>query len=191
MKTKTSKVIAGCILLASFTMSSFGQTTVKTTEQCGKKPSKIEKSKVPTVVTETYFKEYPIISNEYWYGYPEFDYQNDWYGYNPYLFEYEHPGFYVVEFIKDKTPHKVIYSKSGKKIATHKKLDSELPKAVSDAIAKSEYSTWKMAKDKEEIFRDFEMDKLKVYKVEVEKGKEKHTLFYSSNGDLLKDKTVK
>ncbi len=191
MKTKIIKVIAGCILLASFTMSSFGQATVKTTEQCGKKPAKIEKNKVPTVVTETYFKEYPIISNEYWYGYPEFDYRNDWYGFNPYLFEYEHPGFYVVEFTKDKTPHKVIYSKSGEKIATHKKLDSELPKPVSDAIAKSEYSTWKMAKDKEEIFRDFEMDKIKVYKVEVEKGKEKHTLFYSSNGDLLKDKTMK
>jgi hypothetical protein len=191
MKTKTIKVIAGCFLLLFVTLNTYAQKTIKTTEECGKKPTKIEKKKVPEIVTTTYFREYPVTTLENWYGYPEFDYINDWYGYNPYLFEYEHPGYYVVEFTKDNIPHKVIYSKEGKKIATHKKLTSELPKEVAEAISRGEYKTWKMVKEKEEIFRDSDMDKMKVYKVEVENGKEKHTLFYSSDGDLLKDKTMK
>jgi hypothetical protein len=191
MKTKTIKIVALCLMVLSATFSSYAQTTVKTTESCSKKPAKIAKTKVPSVVTETYYKEYPVTTYENWYGYPEFDYENDWYGYNPYLFEYEHPEYYVVEFTKDKIPHRVIYSKAGKKIAVHKKITSDLPKVVSLAISKSEYSTWKIATEKEEIFRDSDTDKMKVYKVEVEKGKEKHHLFYSSEGVLLKDKTMK
>lgn len=171
----------------------YSQTTEKTNESNAKKPEKIAKAKIPVAVTETYYREFPLAATtyEHWYGYPEFKYENDWYGYNPYLYDYEHPEYYVVEFTKDKVPHKVIYSKAGKKIATHKKITSDLPMAVSSALNKSEYSTWKIEKDKEEIFRDTEMDKMKVYKVEVEKGKEKHHLFYSSEGVLLKDKTIK
>ena len=191
MKTKTIKIVAGCLMALSTVFSSYAQTTAKITESSGKKPEKIVKTKVPAVVTETYYKEYPISNYENWYGYPAYDFANDWYGYNPYLFEYDNPEYYVVEFNKDKIPHKVIYSKAGKKIATHKKITSDLPKAVTLSISKSEYSTWKMAKEKEEIYRDLDMDKMKVYKVEVEKGKEKHHLFYSSEGVLLKDKTIK
>jgi hypothetical protein len=190
---KTIKIIAMCLLVVSAIFSTYAQTTIKTTESGGKKPAKIAKTKVPSVVTETYYNEYPLGATAYenWYGYPEFDYENDWYGYNPYLYEYENPEYYVVEFTKDKVPHKIIYSKKGKKIAAYKNITAELPKAVSSAISKSEYSTWKIAKEKEEIFRDTDVDKMKVYKVEVEKGKEKHHLFISSEGVLLKDKTMK
>jgi hypothetical protein len=191
MKNKIIKVIALSILTATFALNSFGQTTVKTTEECGKKPTKIEKKKVPTVVTETYFREYPVTTYESWLGYPVFTNENDWYGYNPYLYSNEYPEYYIVEFTKDKTPHKVIYSKAGKKVATHKKLNADVPKAISLALSKGEYGTWKLGKEKEEIFKDSDKDDLKIYKVEVEKGKEKHILFYASNGDLLKDKTIK
>ena len=191
MKNIASKIIVIFILALCVNINTYAQKTIKTTEECGKKPAKIEKKKVPSIVTETYFKEYPAATYENWYGYPEFDYQNDWYGYNPFLYEYEHPEYYVVEFTKDKTPHKIVYSKTGKKIATHKKITTDLPLAITTAISKSEYSTWKMTNEKEEIFRDEDMDKIKVYKVEVEKGKEKHVLFFASNGDLLKDKTMK
>ena len=115
----------------------------------------------------------------------------DWFLYDPYLIEYEYPEFYIVEFTKDKTPHKVVYSREGKKIATHMSLTSELPKAVADALNKSEYSSWTIAKEKEEIFRDVDMDKMKVYKLEVTKGKEKHFLYYAQDGDLLKDRLIK
>ena len=193
MKTKTFKIMALCVVALTESFIAYSQTTIKTNESCAKKPEQIAKAKIPVVVTETYYREFPLAATTYenWYGYPEFKYENDWYGYNPYLYEYEHPEYYVVEFTKDKVPHKVIYSKAGKKIATHKKITSDLPMAVSSALNKSEYSTWKIEKDKEEIFRDTEMDKIKVYKVEVEKGKEKHYLFYSSEGVLLKDKTIK
>jgi hypothetical protein len=192
MKNMTLKVIAAGILLISFTLNTYGQhKTVKTTEKTEKKPAKLEKTKIPKAVTDIYIKEYLAPTDEYWYGYPEFDYENDWYGYNPYLFEYQHPEYFLVEFTANGTPYKVIYSKSGKKIATHRKLKTELPDAVKTAIGKGEYSTWTLGKEKEEIFRDTEMDKMKVYKVDVEKGKEKHILFYSADGDLLKDKTIK
>jgi hypothetical protein len=75
-------------------------------------------------------------------------------------------------------------------VATHKVLTSDLPKAVSATVSKGEYKTWKLGKDKEEIFKDSDKDQLKVYKVTVEKGKEKHTLFIQSDGKLLKDKKV-
>ncbi|MGZ3885622.1 MAG: hypothetical protein ACXVDL_15365, partial [Bacteroidia bacterium] len=112
-----------------------------------------------------------------WYGYPLFDYENDWYAYNPYLFEYEHPEYYVVEFVEKEVPHRVIYSKAGKKIATHRKLKAELPAGIKTAISKSEYSTWTLGKEKEEIFRDTELDKVKVYKVEVTREKKSMSFF--------------
>lgn len=178
-------------MVLSTTISSYAQTAVKTTEVCGKKPAKIEKKQIPKVVTEPYYKEYPATLNENWYGYPTFINESDWYGYNPYLYATEFPEYYIAEFTKENVPQKVIYSKTGKKVATHKKITSDLPKVVSLTISKSEYSTWKMAKEKEEIFRDADADNMKVYKVEVEKGKEKHYLFISSEGVLLKDKTIK
>lgn len=155
-----------------------------------KKPHKIEKNNVPKAVNEAFILEYPVPVYD-WYGYPRFDFENEWYVYDPFLFQMESPEYYVVEFTKDKIPHKAVYNKAGKKIATHKKITAELPKPVSDAIAKSSYKSWVISKDKEEIFRDKEMDKLKVYKVEAISGKEKHHLFYSQDGTLLKDQAVK
>jgi hypothetical protein len=47
-----------------------------------------------------------------------------------------------------------------------------------------------LGKDKEEIFKDTDKDQMKVYKVDVKKGKEQHTLFIQTDGILLKDKKV-
>jgi hypothetical protein len=191
MKNNILKLSASIILCAACTFQSFSQTTVtKTTEKTGKKPAKIEKSKVPKVVTEKFIIEYPSITNEGWYGYPQYDFYNDWYGYNPYLYEYTNPGYFIVEYTKDNANHKTIYSQEGQKIATHKKTTAELPKSISDAIKKGPYAAWKIAIEKEEIFKDTETDQIKVYKVEVEKGTEKHHLYYLSDGQLLKDKTI-
>ena len=121
--------------------------------------------------------------------YPAFENEYDWYGYNTYLFDYDNPEYYIVEFSEKDVPHKVIYSKNGKKIATHKKSNAILPKPITSAIGRSEYKTWKLLKDKEEIFKD--SDSMKVFKVEVEKEKERHVLFYSTTGELLKDKKIK
>ena len=187
MKTISIKLIMGCIMAVSFAIHSFGQAAMKTVAEGGRKPAKLEKSKVPKVITETYVVEYPVTAYESWYGYPVFSDESDWYAYDTELYTDQQPEYYIVEFSKDGTPYKVLYTKEGKKISTKRIIMvGEVPKAVADALNKSAYKSWEIKKEKEEIFRD--SDKMKVYKVVVEKGKEKHVLFYQEDGKLLKDK---
>jgi len=184
------RTIAVGFLLFSFSIQSFSQASSKAKASKVSKSHKIEKSKVPAVVTESYISEYPMSAEEGWYGYPAFSYPYDWYNYNPYLYTKESPEYYIVEFTHETVPHKVIYSKVGKKIATHRKLNGALPVAVSSAINQGVYKAWTLKSEKEEIFKDGDADILKVYKVVVEKGKNKHLLFYQADGKLLKDKEV-
>lgn len=159
----------------------------------GNEQAKVEKNVIPGEIINRYSMDYPISKHENWYGYPAYDYQNDWYedwyDYGPYSYT-QYPDYYVVDFSSDNTPYKAIFSKSGEKIATHKSLTSDLPKAVSDAISNGEYNGWMVGKDKEEIYKDKDKDQLKVYKVDVKKGGEVHILFFQSDGKLLKDKKV-
>ena len=182
-------MMTGCLLLTSVAVSSFGQAPMVEVMDGGKMPTKLDKASVPKIVTETYIIEYPAVANENWYGYPAFVDESDWYGYDSYLYTDVQPEYYIVEFTKEETPHKIIYSKSGKKIATHKKFVTDLPKAVSDAIGKSKYKSWVFVKDNEEILK--ESDKKKVYKVIVKKGTEKHALYFEPNGKLAKDVKLK
>jgi hypothetical protein len=188
MKKINLQVIAVCILLTSFTMSSFGQTASKPMKEHVKKKTKLEKNKVPKEVTEVFYIEYPATVDESWYGYPTIDEKVYWYDNDSSLYSDEYIEYYVVDFTKENTPYKAVYSKKGKKIATHKKVTSDLPKAVLTAINAGEYKDWKIDGDKEEIFKDKDSDVMKVYKVTVEKGKEKHILFFQPDGKLLKDK---
>ncbi len=188
MKIISVKTIATCTLLVLFAVNSFSQTATNNNKVSSKKASKLDKSKVPKVVTDLYFNEYPVTTSESWYGYPSFDNGNWWYDYDPYFYTNDIGANYAVDFTQNNIPYTVIYSGSGKKIATHKKSISDLPAAVSTAISNSTYKSWKLGKDKEEIFKDKDSDQLKIYKVTVEKGKEKHALFFQSDGKLLKDK---
>jgi hypothetical protein len=70
-------------------------------------------------------------------------------------------------------------------------ITSELPNPVLYAIKNGDYGEWKIANDKEVIFKSNPMDLMKVYKIKVEKGASKHDLFYSSEGVLLKDKAIR
>ncbi|HWZ23187.1 MAG TPA: hypothetical protein VNW06_11065 [Cytophagaceae bacterium] len=190
MKT-IGNMIMGCILTASLALNSFGQAPMKSVDKGGKKPNKIEKTSVPKTVTDVYVLEYPMSTNEVWYSYPAFSEDSDWYGYDPYLEGGVSPEYYIVEFTsKEKIPHKVIYTKEGKKVATHRKLNAELPAAVSTAINTGEYKGWTVQKDKQEMFKMKDTDKVKVYRVIVEKGMDKHALYYESDGTLLKDKRL-
>jgi len=186
-------IVLSVILLWSMAISmpSFSQTAAKKTmHKKSMKPAKIDVKKVPTVVTERFIMEYPTNMNQGWYGYPRYDFNGDWYGYDPYLYEYDYPENYIVEFTKDNVTHKAVYSKEGKKLAVHKKVMT-VPSAVSEAIHRGVYKTWKISEEKEEIFKDTDKDQMKVYKVEVKSGGKKHHLFYSGTGELLKDKTIK
>ena len=74
---KTIKTITAFLLLAFIAFHSSGQT-VKVTEKAGKRPVKTEKNKVPTVVTETFVREYPTAMSDNWLGYPAFANEWDW-----------------------------------------------------------------------------------------------------------------
>ncbi len=183
-------MIMGCLLLASTFAQVNGQAPMKTLDEGGKRPNKIEKANVPKEVKEIFIIEYATISDDNWYGYPNITDNQDWYDYNPYYVISESPENYIVEFSKDETPTKVVYTKQGKKFATHRNLKSELPKAILNALNSGVYKTWTVKKEKEEIFK--ESDKTKIfYRVVVENGKEKHALFFLSDGKLVKDKIVK
>ena len=192
MKTVALKLIVTGILFVSFAMHAFSQAAMTTTDKGGKKPEKIEKAKVPAEVSGAYIRGYPVMgSYENWYGYPAFSDESDWYGYNPYYYTGQYPEYYFVEFDKENVPHKVIYTKAGKKVATHRRITSEVPKAVSDALRMGAYKSWGVAAEKEEIFKDADKDIMKVYKITVDKGKDKHVLFYLTDGKLLKDTYIK
>lgn len=156
-----------------------------------KEHKKIEKKKLPKVVTETFIEEFPVVTEEVWYGYPKFNNEKDWYFNDPYMYEGENPEYYVVEFTKDNAKHKAVYTKAGKKVAVHKKTKEALPKVISEALKKSKYGTWKIANEKEVIFKDSEKDKIKTYRIVAENGKEKYDLYFSTEGNLLKEHKIK
>ena len=190
MKTTITKTFVLALLLAMYTTSAFSQAPTKANAEELGNPKKVSKDEVPKDVTDAFYKVFPVTVNPSWYTFPAYDYQMDWwdnwYDYHPNASPYS-PDYYAADYDDDSTQHKAIYHKSGKHVATHKKL-KELPKPILDAIANSIYKTWRLGKEKEEIFRDKE--KMKVYKVEVEKGKEKHALFYQQDGKLLKDRKI-
>ena len=190
MKILGIKALAGCILLVCLVMISSAQTTAKTTVAGEKKAAKLDKTKVPKEVINSFTNEFPILAPVDWYAYPAIDNQSDWYEYDPYRSSDLYPESYEVEFVKENVPCKAIYDKTGKKTAIHKTLISDLPQAVLTAISGSKYKGWVSGKDKEEIFRDKDSDQLKVYKVDVMKGNEKHTLYFEIDGKLLRDTKV-
>jgi hypothetical protein len=190
--------IAGTILTACSTpdkkreadkTTPIDTTTAKAVQTTNIK-TKLDKTKIPKKVTELFYVDYPAttVSDERWYGYPTFD-TSDWYDYNPYLFANADPDTYLVEFTMDSTTHRAIYTKTGEKLAIHT-IISDLPATVSAAIKKSAYKTWAIDKEKEEIFKDKDSDKLKVYKVKVETGSQAHILYFLGDGRLMKDKKV-
>jgi hypothetical protein len=188
MRTSNIKTIVGSALIALFTSSAFAQAPMKSVEDGGKRPTQLDTANVPAEVRKVYIKEYPASIYQTWYGYPEYSTEFDWFEYNPYLMpDPAAVQYYIVAFEQDSVPQKVFYDKSAKKIVTHKRT-ANLPKEVTDALKKSTYKDWTVTKEKEEILRH--SDKKKVYKIVVEKGTQKHALFYRSDGVLIKDKTV-
>ncbi len=194
MKTISLKTIAGCILLSAASLQAAAQTQAQAPmtpiEQGGKKPiQKLTKGEVPKAVLDTFVYEYPAVVYYDWYGYPVLVEEADWYVIDPETYTNDSPEYYVTEFVANGTPQKVMYNKNGKKIATHRKMKEQCPKAVTDAFDKSAYKNWKLLNEKEEISQG--KNQAKVYKFTVENGKEKHALYYGPQGTLLKDKKLK
>jgi hypothetical protein len=189
MKPSRITAFVLCLLMACASVPVSAQDSAMNKKNSGMRV-KMDKNKVPKVVTESFYKEYPSVTYEDWYGYPAYDNALGWYEYDPTYYSSDYPGSYVVEFTHNDTTNKTIYDKSGKKIATHQSMKMMLPEAVTDSIKDGMYKSWTMGKDKEEIFKDSYADKMKVYRVSVMNGSQKHTLYYQQNGTLLKDKKV-
>jgi len=185
-------LIAGTILTGCSNAgpkSDMGQGDMRDTGVASDGKIKLDTGKIPKPITNLFYADYPVTCYTNWYGYPAYDYDNDWYYNDPYLYSNNDPENYIVEFATDTLPYKVIYNKGGKRLATHKGI-SNLPAAINSAISEGIYKTWMLEKGKEEIFKDKDTDQLIVYKVNVTMGTEKHTLYYQQDGKLLKDKKV-
>ena len=175
------------------TLSVFMVTSVcaqtKNTAKAKTHTKAIEKTKVPKVVTDEFSRECPIVESYIWYGYPNLGNESEWFDYNPINYTCENPEYYEVEFVKEKAHHKAVYSKDGKKVATHHKVKKELlPPAVNKALESGAYKGWKEVGEKEEIEKS--TTKEKIFKITVEKNGNKHHLFYDETGKLLKDEAV-
>ena len=185
-KTILKSVMIGALSVFMVTSVSAQTKSVAKTKTHAKA---IEKTKVPKVVTEEFIRECPAVESDIWYGYPSLKNELEWYDYNPMYYTCEYPKYYEVEFVKDKKAHKAVYTKEGKKVATHHKVKVEVvPMAVTKSLENSAYKGWKETAEKEEVEKV--TTKEKVYKITVEKDSKKHHLFYDSNGKLLKDETV-
>lgn len=174
-------------------LSIFMATTLvaqtKSTGKTKKNVKAIEKTKVPTAITNEFNRECPSVEFYTWYGYPTLRNELEWYDYNPMYYTCDYPEYYEVEYVKDKKTNKAVYNKEGKKVATHTKLNADvMPAAVKTAIDSSTYKSWEQTDEKEEIEKITTSEK--VYKITVEKNGKKHNLFYNEMGKLLKDEKV-
>jgi hypothetical protein len=189
---RTLKIVTGGLMAAFLTLQVSAQAPMKTLDEGGKKPNKLDTAVVPQPVRAMYYTDYPGITVYEWYSYPSFTDDSGWYDTDSdmYLSTEGMPEYYIVEFNKDETPQRTVYSKTGKKVSVHKAMKKNaLPMAVSNAFNKSKYKSWKEIGEKVEIMKD--ADKTKAYKITVTDGKEKHALFYDEKGKMLKDKKIK
>ena len=181
-------IAAGMILASCGTKKANGadKDNDKSDTAVSETHAKPDNNKVPKLVIQRFEEDYPGTTYYNWSGYPSAD---DWYGsYDDNLPDSE-ASSYIVQFAKDSIPYKAVYSKAGDRIASHKSI-SVLPDAISWALSNGDYKTWTIGKEKEEIFKDKDSDKLKVYMVTVEKDGHKHILYFQSDRRLMKDKTI-
>ena len=190
MKRINTKSITGSILLALISLSSYSQSYSKINMDTSQLRTKIDKGQIPKEVTDAFSDQYPLATNGDWYCYPSSASAVDWYSYDPNYLGVGDTYSYDIEFISDGTPYKAIYARNGTKIASHKGMVTVMPGAVTDAISSGDYKSWTLGKDKEEIYKDAGSDLLKVYKVNVMNGSEKHTLYFQQDGKMLKDTKV-
>jgi hypothetical protein len=186
---KSSYIVLGCFMVAVLNFPVLGQAPLNTIEDGDYDPTGLEISHVPADVMDTYQTEYKKPTEVNWYGFPPFANETEWYGYDPKLTTASNPRNYIVKFKMDNVQHTVIYCKTGKKIATHRALNVALPKVIVNTLSHGKYKNWTLAKEKEEIIKEADKKDI-VYKVKVEREKERHILYFDSLGKLILDKKI-
>ncbi|UKB86028.1 hypothetical protein LF887_10495 [Chryseobacterium sp. MEBOG06] len=185
MKNKILKLFAITVMSIVFTTSMYGQRNTETEDQA------VTQSRIPNLVSQNFVNEYPTVVNVEWRGYPKQVFNTEWYDYNPSKQSFKPSEYYVADFTNAETHLKAIYSKDGKKISVREIISSELPYSISYALRNGDYSDWKISREKEIIYGDSAMKPMKIYKVKIKNGTSERDLFYSVDGELLKDKVIK
>ena len=185
MKKQMTGGGAWFVLLVFCALASHAQVPADANKLTGKRHQRIDKVKVPDAVIKSFYTEYPTVTYQDWYDYPALGGSTDWYDYDP-NWTYGHAENYAVEFALNEVPYTCVYSRAGKKLATHRAI-FDLPAAVSAAISAGSYHDWHLGYDNEEIYKDKATDQLKVYKVNLTLGAQQRTLYVQSDGKVLKD----
>ncbi len=104
---------------------------------------------------------------------------------NTYVYEWEwkkKEKLYEAEFMLKGNKYEAYFTPDGQWIRTERDIKKrELPQAVKDAIAQSEYADWEIDDVEEHSTPKYEV----VYEVEVEKGKQETYLYFLPDGRLV------
>jgi hypothetical protein len=122
----------------------------------------IDAKDVPKAVMENFKKMFPKATVEEW---DKFD------------------TFYEVVFQLEGVEKEALYTPTGEWMITeHIVKFSQLPKAIQDAFAASEFKDWKVRSCAEVDMKDVQQ----AYGIDVTKGKEEYALYFDATGKLVK-----
>ena len=147
----------------------------------------VQESDVPQAVLDSFKKDFPDVKAKGWQILP----QSELAEHEDYLMElamgdYESPSeephdIYTVSFYGKGIAASATYDQVGKLIASKEKIkDTALPSAVATSVV-SKYPGWKIVGDRE-VIKNLDHE---VYKVRVEKGKEKQWLYFDGKGNAV------
>lgn len=92
-------------------------------------------------------------------------------------------GYYVAEFRDGGYEKEAWYSTDGDWLLTETDYERNTPAIIKETIAKTNYADWRID---DVDFVEFK-DKVPFYVVEVEKGESEMDLFFSENGEFLRE----
>jgi len=167
------KIILITITIFFITVMGYGQKKSK---------NEISKSKVPVEVIKSFKKMYPEAKVVEWYFYADY-----WH------FEGDTVLFftkcYGVEYRIESKEQISVFTRYGDWVHTNRPIiEGELPKVVSDSLNNSEYKDWELIGEREKMYKV--KTKEPLYKIEVEKGKKRHILYFDSNGKIVQRKRI-
>ncbi len=96
----------------------------------------------------------------------------------------EDDGKYEAKFQRDGKTYEAKFGSDGKWMKTERDISrADVPKAVWDALAASEYGSWKV--DEGDIDELETPEHAKLYKIEVERGEQEYKLYFTPQGKLV------
>jgi hypothetical protein len=124
---------------------------------------KLKEKDVPASVVNAFKAKFPSLKAEEW---------------------EKEENYFEAEFNKDGKEYEAAFDTNGKWIETEREIkSSELPQVVKDAITKTSYKDWEVEEAVELESPEYKL----AYEVEMEKGKQKISLYFTPEGKLIKE----